>query len=105
MFINIFIVVIILLILSLSITAITQNWSLIPPPKERDFGSALADWAKRRKLPYAPQHGHVISGVYNNRWFAIGTKNEETRSASASELKTSREPVFRSLGIGWKIRE
>ena len=51
MFINIFIVVIILLILSLSITAITQNWSLIPPPKERDFGSALADWAKRRKLP------------------------------------------------------
>jgi hypothetical protein len=70
-------VVIILLIISLFITAITQNWSLIPPPKERDFGSALADWANQRKLPYAPQQGHVISGVYNNRWFAIGTKNEE----------------------------
>ena len=77
MFTNILIVVIILLIISLSITAITQNWSLIPPPRERDFGSALADWAKRRKLPYAPQQGHVISGVYNNRWFTIGTKNEE----------------------------
>ncbi len=77
MFINILIVVIILLIISLSITAITQNWSLIPPPRERDFGSALADWAKRRKLPYAPHQEHVISGVYNNRWFAIATKNEE----------------------------
>ncbi len=77
MFINILIVVVILLIISLSITAVTQNWSLIPPPRERDFGSVLADWARRRRLPYAPQHEHVISGVYNNRWFAIGTKNEE----------------------------
>lgn len=77
MFINILIVVIVLLIISLSITATTRNWSLIPRPKERNFGSALAVWAERRKLPYAPQHGHVISGVYNNRWFAIGTRNEE----------------------------
>lgn len=69
--------VIILLIISLFIMATTRNWSLVPSPRERDFGSALADWAKRRKLPYAPQQGHVISGIYNNRWFAIGTKNEE----------------------------
>jgi hypothetical protein len=28
-------------------------------------------------MSYAPQQVYVINGVYNNRWFAIGTSNEE----------------------------
>lgn len=98
MFINILIVVILLLIISLSITSITQNWSLIPPPKERNFASALADWAKRRKLPYAPQHGHVISGVYNNRWFAIGTSNEENALRIRMRVKNPRRTNLQIFG-------
>ncbi len=62
---------------ALMIIAIDQNRSLIPRPKERDFGSALADWARHRGFVYAPQKVSVISGVYNDRWFAIGTANEE----------------------------
>lgn len=59
------------------IMAIHQNRSLIPPPKERDFGSALSEWARARGLYYTPQRVYVISGVYNDRWFAISTANEE----------------------------
>lgn len=66
-----------LIIPTLFILAIHQNWTLIPPPKKRDFGSALADWACSRGFYYTPQRVHVISGVYNDRWFAIGTTNEE----------------------------
>lgn len=62
---------------ALLIIALTQNWSLVPPPKERDFQSALAEWAREKGLYFAPQKAYVISGVYNNRWFAIGTTNEE----------------------------
>jgi hypothetical protein len=98
MFINILIVVIILLIISLFIMATTRNWSLIPPPRERDFGSALADWAKRRKLPYAPQQGHVISGVYNNRWFAIGTINEENALQIRMRVKNPRRINLQIFG-------
>jgi hypothetical protein len=66
-----------LIIPALVIVALSKNWSLVPPPKERNFGSALAEWAQQRGLQYAPQHVHVISGVYNNRWFAMGMTNEE----------------------------
>ena len=76
-FINILFVIFVLVTTVLVLMSLSQNWSLIPPPKERDFGSALAEWARQRGLQYAPQHVHVISGVYNNRWFAIGTANEE----------------------------
>lgn len=76
-FINILFLLFVLVITVLVITALYQDWSLTPPPKQRDFTSALADWARQRGLQYAPQHVHVISGVYNNRWFAIGTTNEE----------------------------
>jgi hypothetical protein len=62
---------------TLFIMSIHQNRTLIPPPKERDFGSALADWARQRGFYYTPQRVHVISGVYNDRWFSIGTTNEE----------------------------
>ena len=77
MFINLIIPAIVLIVLILFIVAIAQSGSLVPPPKERDFGSVLADWARQRGLLYAPQQVQVISGVYNNRWFAIGTTNEE----------------------------
>lgn len=76
-FINLLFLVFVLVIMTLVITALYQNRSLTPPPKRRDFASALSDWAHQRGLQYAPQHVHVISGVYNNRWFAIGTANEE----------------------------
>lgn len=76
-FINILFVIFVLVTAVLVFAALSQNRSLTPPPKERDFGSALAEWAQLRGLQYAPQHVHVISGVYNNRWFAIGTANEE----------------------------
>ena len=77
MFMNLVIPALALIIPVLFIVALSQNWSLVPPPKERDFGSVLADWARGRGFQYAPQQVHVISGVYNNRWFAIGTTSEE----------------------------
>ena len=67
----------ILTLLLLFIIAISQRWSLVPAPKERDFGSVLAEWAQQNGLRYTPQLAHVISGTYNNRWFSIGTSNEE----------------------------
>jgi len=76
-FTNIFFLGFALFITALLIAAIQQKWSLTPPPKERDFGAVLADWAEKRGLRYAPQQVYVINGVYNNRWFAIGTTNEE----------------------------
>lgn len=76
-FVNLLPFALVLIIPALLIVAFTQNWSLVPPPKERDFGSALAAWAQQRGLYYAPQKAYVVSGVYNNRWFAIGTTNEE----------------------------
>ena len=66
-----------LIISALVIVALNKNHSLVPPPKERNYGSALAEWAQQRGLRYAPQHKQAISGVYNNRWFAIGMMNEE----------------------------
>lgn len=66
-----------LIISALIIVALNKNQSLVPPPKERNFGSALAEWAQQRGLRYAPHHTQAISGVYNNRWFAMGTTNEE----------------------------
>lgn len=66
-----------LIIPALFIVALTQNWSLVPTPKERNFEPVLVDWAQQKGLRYAPHQTHVISGVYNNRWFAIGTANEE----------------------------
>ncbi len=74
---NLLVLALIIFIPALFILAFSKNQSLIPAPKERDFGSALAEWAQQRGLQYAPHHVHVISGVYNDRWFAIGTSNEE----------------------------
>lgn len=79
-----------LILPTLFIIAIAQNRSLIPPPKEREFGSALADWARQRGLFYTPQRVSVISGVYNGRWFAIGTANEENALRIRMRIKNPR---------------
>lgn len=76
-FMNPIILVIAFAVIVLFIAATNQNQSLVPPPKDRDFGSALAAWARQKGLQYAPRQAYVISGIYNNRWFAIGTTNEE----------------------------
>lgn len=83
---------------TLFIVAIHQNWTLIPPPKERDFGSALADWARSRGLYYTPQRVHVISGVYNDRWFAIGTVNEENALRIRMQVKNTRRSSLQIFG-------
>ena len=87
-----------LLIAALLVVAMAQNWSLVPPPKERDFSSALADWAQRRGLQYAPQQVHVISGVYNNRWFAIGTTNEENALRIRMRVQNPRRTNLQIFG-------
>ncbi|NJC98619.1 MAG: hypothetical protein C3F07_11775 [Anaerolineales bacterium] len=74
---NLIVLTLVLILPILFIVGISQKWSLVPPPKERDFGSVLAEWAQQRGLQYVPQHVYVVSGVYNNRWFSIGTTNEE----------------------------
>lgn len=79
-----------LILPALFILAIAQNRTLIPPPKERDFGSALADWARQKGLFYTPQRLYVISGVYNGRWFAIGTANEENALRIRMRIKNPR---------------
>ena len=87
-----------LIIPTLFILAIKQNSSLIPPPKERDFGSALADWARRRGLYYTPQRVYVVSGVYNGRWFAIGTVNEENALRIRMSIKNPRRNSLQIFG-------
>ncbi len=95
-FTSVLLVAVAFIIPAMFISAIYQNRSLIPPPKQREFGLALANWARNRGLLYTPQRMHVISGVYNNRWFAIGTVNEE----NALRIRMSiRNPSHHSLQI------
>jgi hypothetical protein len=98
MFMDLLIPAIALMIPVLFIIAISQNWSLVPRPKERDFGSALADWARQRGLQYAPQQVHVISGVYNNRWFAIGTRSEEKALQIRMRVRNSQRTSLQIFG-------
>jgi len=98
MFMNLLIPAIALMIPVLFIIAVSQNWSLVPPPKERDFGSALADWARQRGLQYAPQQVHVISGVYNNRWFAIGMTSEEQALRIRMRVSNSQRTSLQIFG-------
>ena len=95
---NLFLLAFAFIIPALFIIASNQNWSLIPPPKERDFGSALADWARRRGLHYTPQQVHVISGVYNDRWFAIGTANEENALRIRMSVRNPRRDSLQIFG-------
>lgn len=88
----------ILLVISMFILAISRNWSLVPPPKERDFTSALADWAQQRELAFAPQRSQVISGVYNNRWFAIGMNNEENALRIRMRVKNPQRNSLQIFG-------
>jgi len=87
-----------LIIPVLFLVAMNQNWSLIPPPKERDFSSALAEWARRRGLHYSPHRVHVISGVYSDRWFAIGTANEENALRIRMSVKNPRRNSLQIFG-------
>ncbi len=82
----------------LFILAIQQNRTLIPPPKERDFGSALAEWARQRGFFYTPQRVHVISGVYNDRWFTIGTANEENALRIRMRVQNPRRNSLQIFG-------
>ena len=77
LFISILVAAVVLMIPVVFIIVISQKGLLVPPPRDRDFGSALADWARQRGLKYTPQQMQVISGVYNNRWFSIGMTDEE----------------------------
>ena len=86
-----------LLIPALFLLAVNQNWSLTPPPKEGDFDSALAHWASRRGLHHN-QRAHVISGVYNGRWFAIGTLNEENVLRIRMSVKNPRRNSLQIYG-------
>jgi len=95
---NPLLVALILLIPALFLLAVNQNWSMTPLPKERDFDSALADWAARRGLHYVPQRPHVIKGVYNDRWFAIGTSNEENVLRIRMSVKNPRRHSLRIFG-------
>jgi hypothetical protein len=83
---------------ALFILAIQQNRTLIPPPKERDFGSALSEWARQRGFYYTPQRVHVISGVYNDRWFTIGTANEENALRIRMRVQNPRRSSLQIFG-------
>jgi len=98
MFAILFIPAMVLMIPVLFIIATSQNRSLVPPPKERDFSSALSDWARQRGLHYAPQQSYVISGVYNNRWFAIGTTNEENALRIRMRLRNPQRTNLQIFG-------
>lgn len=77
---------------------ITKNRSLIPPPKERDFNSALADWAHQQGLQFAPQKVNVISGTYQNRWFTIGTANAENALRIRMRVENPRRTNLQIFG-------
>lgn len=83
---------------ALFVIAMSQNWSLVPRPKERDFEPVLVDWARQRGLYYAPQQVHVISGIYNNRWFAIGTANEENALRIRMRVKNPQRTSLQIFG-------
>lgn len=93
-----FVLAFVLLLPALFIVAIQQNRSLIPPPKERNFGSALADWALRKGLHYTPHRVQAISGIYNDRWFAIGTANEENALRIRMSVKNTRRDSLQIFG-------
>ena len=77
---------------------ITKNRSLIPPPKERDFNSALADWARQQGFQFAPQKVNVISGTYQNRWFTIATANEENALRIRMRVENPRRTSLQIFG-------
>jgi hypothetical protein len=66
-----------LVVSALAIMVSKKDYSLLPPPKPRDFGHTLAAWAAQRGFRYTPQQVTAISGTYHNRWFTIHTRNAE----------------------------
>jgi hypothetical protein len=95
---SVLLVAVAFIIPTIFIVAIHQNRSLIPPPKQREFSPALANWARGRGLLYTPQRVQVISGVYNNRWFAIGTANEENALRIRMSVRNLRHHSLQIFG-------
>ena len=85
-------------ILIILIASNVDNWSLVPPPKTRDFGSPLANWAHRKGLHYTPKKVQVITGTYNDRWFAIATANEENALQIRMSVKNPRRNSLQIFG-------
>lgn len=93
-----FLLAIIMIFPALFIIALSMNWSLTPPPKARDFAPALADWAHQHGLHYSPQRAQMISGIYNNRWFAIGATNEENALRIRMSIRNPRQTHLQIFG-------
>lgn len=102
---TLFILVFVFSILILNIASNVQNWSLIPPPKERDFSPALADWADLKGLRYSPQSMHAISGVYNDRWFSIATATEENALQIRMSVKNPQRNSLQIFGDWLEVSE
>ena len=82
----------------LMLMVINKNRSLIPPPKERNFRTVLADWARQQGMQFTPQKVTVISGVYNNRWYSIATANEENALQIRMRVNNPRQTSLQIFG-------
>ncbi len=100
---NTLLVALILLIPALFLLSVNQNQSVPPQTKERGFDSALADWASRRGLHYLPQQSHFIKGIYNHRWFKVGTSKEETVLRIRMSVKNPRRHSIQ-IFVDWLDR-
>ena len=70
----------------------------MPPPKPRDFGSFLAEWAQKKGFIYMPQQKMVVSGTYQNRWFAIRTRNAENALEIYMRVRNSQQHSLQIFG-------
>ena len=95
---NFFLLALVLIFPALFIIALSMKWPLTPPPRQREFASALADWAGQNGLHYSPQRVQVLSGIYNNRWFSIGTANEEQALQIRMSIKNPHRTTLQIFG-------
>jgi hypothetical protein len=72
-----------------AIIASKKDFSVLPPPKPRDFEPYLAEWAGQKGFIYAPQLTSAVSGTYRNRWFVIHTRNAENALEIYMRVKNS----------------
>ncbi len=97
---NSLLVALVLILPALFLLSTNQNWSVPAQTKERDFDAALADWAGRRGLHYLPQRSHFVKGIYDHRWFAIGSSNEENVLRIRMSIKNPRRQSFQ-IYVHW----
>jgi len=98
MYMNPLIQAIILIISGLFIIGISQKWSLVPQPKDRDFSPILAGWARQRGLRFTSQQVHLVSGVYNNRWFTIDMSKEENALRIRMRIQNPKQTSLQIFG-------